>query len=136
MRIRHRHGITFIALAVVCSMLVACNAARRGGAASSTKGVKPAMVDAVAVERRDGHLYAVVTGNYSDACSRISDVAQEVNGNTFQITLSTAAPEGLMCATVLTPFKVDVLLEVGGQAPGEYTVDVNDSATAAFTLGP
>jgi hypothetical protein len=36
---------------------------------------------------------------------------------------------------MLSPFTVSVLLEVGGQAPGEYTVTVNDSATTTFNIG-
>ena len=95
----------------------------------------PAMVDSVMVEEQMGHKYAVVNGNYPDACSKISDVDQDLEGNTFKISLTTAQPEDLVCAQMLSPFTVNILLEVGGQAPGEYTITVNDSATTTFNIG-
>jgi hypothetical protein len=95
----------------------------------------PAMVDSVMVEEQMGHKYAVVNGNYPDSCSKISDVDQDLEGNTFKISLTTGQPEDLVCAQMLSPFTVNILLEVGGQAPGEYSVTVNDSATTTFNIG-
>jgi len=93
-----------------------------------------AFVDAVTIEERLAHRYAVVTGNYPDSCTRISDVEQSVEGNTISITLLTARPEGFGCAQMMAPFEVAILLELGGLLPGEYTVIVNDFATTSFTL--
>jgi hypothetical protein len=116
-------------------LLAACDSADGedddGDAAEGTQ----AMVDSVTVEEQMGHKYAVVNGNYPDACTRISDVDQDVDGSTFTINLMTDKPEDLMCAQMLSSFSVSILLEVGGVAPGEYTVTVNDSATTTFTVG-
>ena len=95
----------------------------------------PAMVDSVVVEEQLGHNYAVVTGFYPDACTRISDVDQDVEGSSFNINLMTGRLEELMCAQMLTQYTVSILLEVGGLAPGEYTVTVNDDRATTFNFG-
>jgi hypothetical protein len=95
----------------------------------------PAFVDHVTVETQAEHNYAKVEGNYPDSCTRVSDVQQKFDGSTFNIELMVDRPEDLMCAQMLSPFNVLILLEVGGAMPGEYTVDVN-GVTSAFTLGP
>jgi hypothetical protein len=93
-----------------------------------------AMVDSVTVELRDNHDYAIINGNYPDACSHISSVEQVVQGSTIKITLLTNRPDDLMCATVLTPFTVAVLLTTGGLMPQEYSVIVNEGPPTTFTL--
>jgi hypothetical protein len=93
-----------------------------------------AMVDSVTVEQRGNHFYAIVTGNYPDPCTSISSVEQIVEGNTIGITLLTDRPADLMCAAVLTPFTIDVLLATGGLVPGEYSVMVNEGPSTTFVL--
>jgi hypothetical protein len=92
------------------------------------------MVDSVAVEQRDNQFYAVVTGNYSDPCTSISSVEQIAEGNTLRITLLTDRPADSMCAAVLTPFTIDVLLTTGGLGPGEYSVIINEGPSSTFQL--
>ncbi len=109
------------------------------GCASGEMGEEPAtgnlaFVDHVAVEMQAEHHYARVEGNYPDSCTRVSDVDQEVDGSTFKIALLVNRPEDLVCAQMLSPFNMLILLEVGGAMPGEYTVDVN-GVTSAFTIG-
>jgi hypothetical protein len=131
-------------LLVLSLLLVGCDLGLGGKAPEATEGAAApepsegslAVVDEVGIGGQGGHLYASVTGHYPDACTKISNVAQELNGDTFEITLTVAAPPGMMCATVLTPFTVDILLEIGGLTPGEYVVNVNDSGSATLTLGP
>jgi len=94
-----------------------------------------AFVDLVTVETQGEHQYAKVEGHYPDACSRVSDVKQTFDGSTFNISLYVDRPEDMMCAQMLSPFKVLILLEVGGVTPGEYTVDVNERSDS-ITLGP
>jgi hypothetical protein len=60
---------------------------------------------------------------------------QVVEGNSLNITIYTEAPADLMGAQMTKPFTVNILLEVGGQAPGDYTVNVNDSVSTTFTSG-
>jgi hypothetical protein len=91
-------------------------------------------VDGVSVDVNNNHYYAAVNGNYQDSCTRISDVQQEIDGDTIRFVLTTGKPADLMCAQMITPFNVDLLIETGGFLPGEYTVDVNGIATT-FTLG-
>ena len=94
-----------------------------------------AFVDLVTVEVQGEHQYASVEGHYPDACSRVSKVDQSFDGSTFKIELYVDRPEEMMCAQMLTPFTVLLLLEVGGVPPGEYTVQVNERSDS-FTLGP
>jgi hypothetical protein len=94
-----------------------------------------AFVDLVTIETQGEHQYARVEGHYPDACSRVSDVDQTFDGSTFKIDLYVDRPEDMMCAQMLSPFTVQILLEVGGVTPGEYTVQVNERSDT-FTLGP
>lgn len=94
-----------------------------------------AIVESASIEEIMAHQYVVVNGNYPDACTRISDVEQDIEGNTFNITIYTDKPADLVCAQMISPFTVNILLEAGGQTPGDYTVNVNDSASATFTIG-
>jgi len=129
----------FILLSLLsfCLVLTACDS---GGQeeetdASTEQEGTMAIVDSVSVEEMSAHSYAVVNGNYPDACTKISNVEQVVEGSSFNITLYTEAPADLMCAQMISPFTVNVLLEVGGKAPGDYTINVNDSVSTTFTLG-
>ena len=108
------------------------------GCASGETGEEPAtgntaFVDHVTIEMQAEHYYAKVEGNYPDSCTRVSDVDQDVDGSTFKISLYVDRPEDMMCAQMLSPFNVNILLEVGGLMPGEYTVDVN-GVTSSFTI--
>ncbi len=94
-----------------------------------------AFVDSVTVEERDGEYYAIVQGNYSDACTTTSSVEQEVDGGAFDLQVNMARPPDLMCAAVLTPFTEEILLETEGLEPGEYSLIVNDGmAETTFTI--
>jgi hypothetical protein len=124
---------------LVTTLLAACAGSPNTQATAGTKTPEGgsstlAMVDSVTVELRDKHDYAVVNGNYPDACTQISSVEQVVEGSTIKITLLTKRPADLMCATVLTPFTVDVLLTTGGLIPQEYSVIVNGGPSTKFTL--
>lgn len=136
MKTRKAIWTTLLLLCASALLMAACDADddgedEDGDAAAGT----PAMVDSVVVEEQLGHNYAVVTGFYPDACTRISDVDQDVEESSFNINLMTGRPEELMCAQMLTQYTVSILLEVGGLAPGEYTVTVNDDRSTTFNLG-
>ncbi len=124
---------TIILLLVSSLILAACGGIESQENSSTTSGT-PAMVDGVSVDVKNNHYYAAVNGNYPDSCTRISDVHQEIDGDTIRFILTTGKPADLMCAQMITPFTVDLLIETGGLLPGEYTVDVNGIATT-FTLG-
>lgn len=95
----------------------------------------PAFVDHVTIEMQAEHYYAKVEGNYPDSCTRVSDVDQKIDGSMFKISLLVDRPEDLMCAQMMSPFNVNILLEVGGLMPGEYMVDVN-GVVSSFIIGP
>lgn len=130
-------GKLLVILIVTLSITAACTAASetQENADTGAENGALAMVDSVMVEQRDGNYYAVVSGNYPDPCTFMSSVEQTITGNTVNITLLNAGPTDLMCAAVLAPFTVDILLTTGGLMPEEYTVVVNDGATATFSIG-
>ena len=41
----------------------------------------------------------------------------------------------MMCAQMLEAYEISILLETGGLAPGEYTVEANE-IEASFSIGP
>ncbi len=121
-------------LVLLLSLILVAYASSETQVSEPSAAGTPAIVDGVSVDFRNAHYYALVTGTYPDACTLVSDVEQVVSGNTIAIALSTAAPEDLMCAQMLSPFGIDLFIATGGLLPGEYTVDVN-GATTTFTLG-
>jgi len=66
----------------------------------------------------------IARGNLPDPCTKISEVLQEREENTFFVTIKTYRPPGL-CIQVLAPFEEIIFLEVYGLPAGTYTVDVN-----------
>lgn len=130
----NRKILPTIILLLVSSLILAACGGSGSQQNSSTTSATPAMVDGVSVDVKNNHYYAAVNGSYPDSCTRISDVQQEIDGDTIRFILTTDRPADLMCAQMITPFTVDLLIETGGLLPGEYTVDVNGIATT-FTLG-
>ena len=128
---------TIIAVTVLV-LLVACGGSSETQDPDSVspvgEDVTYAMVDSVTAEQRDNQFYAIVTGNYPDPCTSISSVDQIVEDDTISITLLTDSPADVMCAAVLTPFTIDILLTTGGLGPGEYSVMVNEGPSTAFVL--
>ena len=73
---------TIILLLVSSLILAACGGSESQENSSTTSGT-PAMVDGVSVDVKNNHYYATVNGNYPDACTRISDVKQDQDGDTI-----------------------------------------------------
>ena len=124
--------LTFLVLLVACGG--ALETQEPDSASPPGQDVTLAMTESVAVEQRDNQFYAIVTGNYPDPCTSISSVDQIVEDDTISITLLTDSPADVMCAAVLTPFTIDVLLTTGGLGPGEYSVIVNEGPSTTFVL--
>jgi hypothetical protein len=130
---------TMMICLLVTTMLAACASSPNTQATAGTKTPEevsstPAMVDSVTVELRDKHDYAIINGNYPDPCTHTSSVQQVIEGSTFKITLLTKRPADIMCAEVLTPFTIAVLLTTGGLMPQEYSVIVNEGPSTTFSL--
>jgi hypothetical protein len=138
MNFKRYSKMSMLIFIVFFAMLAACSSTPEAQENANTDGQEAmgalAMVDSVTVELKDNHDYAVIYGNYPDPCSRISSVEQVVDGNTISITLLTKSPEGVMCAMMLTPYTVNILLTTGGLLPGEFTVTVNQGPSTTFTL--
>ena len=115
-------------LIVVSLLLVACSSGEdEVDAESKVPCTDLAIVESVAVEHRSGGSYAIVTVVYPDSCTRVSDMQQEVQGDTMEITICTARPPGVACAQMIAQVELEILLETGGLESGEYTVVVNDT---------
>ena len=66
----------------------------------------------------------IARGNLPDPCTKISEVLQEREGDSFFITIKTYRSPGF-CIQILAPFEEIIFLEVYGLPAGTYTVDVN-----------
>lgn len=126
--------LTLLSFAVLLAACDSSSQAQQPAAASEQEGTL-AVVEGVSIEELMDHQYAVVAGNYPNSCARISNVEQAVQGTIFNIALYTEQPADLMCAQMITPFTVNILLEVGGLSPGDYSVNVNDSVSTTLTVG-
>ena len=124
---------------IIAAMLVGCTSSlgtQKNAGTENSEGESGtlAMVDSVTVEQREDHFYAVVNGFYPDVCTYISSVEQVVEGSAINITLITNRPADVMCAAMLTPYTVDILLTIGRLMPHEYSVVVNDGPSTTFLL--
>jgi hypothetical protein len=124
---------------IVFTLLVACGSSPEAQGNADSESLEGgsgtlAMVDSVSVEQRDNHYYAVINGFYPDACTYVSSIEQVVEEDTISIALFTDRPADLMCAAMLTPFTIDVLLTTGGLMPQEYNVVVNEGPSTMFSL--
>jgi hypothetical protein len=140
MKLKPASKLNIIVAIIVFGMLVACTSSSETQDTADTENAEGgdgtlAMVDSVTVEQRDNHYYAIIDGKYPDPCTYISSVEQVVEGSTISITLLTDRPADLVCATMLTPFTIDVLLTTGSLMPQEYNVVVNEGPSTTFTLG-
>lgn len=77
---------------------------------------------------------AVIRGQLPDVCSFIQDVSVAVEGNVFNIRLTTARQLAQRCIQVLTPFEQIVRLGSPEPAAGSFEVRVGN-AVENFTLG-
>jgi inhibitor of cysteine peptidase len=75
----------------------------------------------------------VATGYLADACTKMGEITQSRDGNTFNITIPTTRPADAACAEVITPFEEIIPLDVAGLTAGTYTVNVN-GVTDTFEL--
>jgi hypothetical protein len=133
MRILTKMMSVFLLLIFICLAFVACSSSE-DEAESEVLCTDLASVDGVTVAQQSGGTYAVVSGFFPDACTQVSDVGQQVQEDRFEITICTASPPDMMCAQMITPFELEILLETGGLEPGEYNVVVNNTASATFMI--
>ncbi len=77
---------------------------------------------------------AVIRGQLPDVCSFIQDTSVAVEGNVFNIRLTTARQLAQRCIQVLTPFEQVVRLGSPEPATGSYEVRIGE-VVENFTLG-
>jgi inhibitor of cysteine peptidase len=75
----------------------------------------------------------VARGTLPDGCTKITDISQKRDGNTFTVTLGTYREPNVMCIQVITPYIETIDLDVTGLPAGTYTVVV-DGVSKQFTL--
>ncbi len=87
----------------------------------------PAEVSRVSVVEKHGTgvWEALVAGDLPDSCSFVSDTEQTVEGSRIKIAVASSRPQDLICAQVVTPYEINVLLNTNGLADGEYAVEAN-----------
>jgi inhibitor of cysteine peptidase len=92
-----------------------------------------AKADSVEVKMLGVKVQVVARGYLQDGCTKITDIIQKREGNTFTVTLRTFRPANVACIQVAPPFERTIDLDVAGLKAGAYTVEVG-GAKANFTL--
>ena len=127
-----RWNIVFVLL-TISVLIVACGGDGEEEEVQVVPCESQAFIDSVKVVEKGGDYYALIVGNYPDACTKTTSTQQKMDGDTVTITLCTTQPEGLACAQMLTPFEEEVQLETEDLDSGTFTVDVNGT-TMTFTV--
>ena len=73
------------------------------------------------------------TGYLPDGCTKISDISQSREEDTFTVVIMTSRPADAICTQALVLFDEVIPLDVLGLPAGNYIVNVN-GVTATFTL--
>jgi inhibitor of cysteine peptidase len=90
-------------------------------------------IDILILESFPVQVNVVARGNLPDGCTEIDEIISELEGQTFNVTITTARPADAMCTEALVPFEETFSLDVYGLPAGVYTVDVN-GVTGTFEL--
>ena len=104
------------------------------GSGDTIEGKAPVeTVEIRILESMPVQVQVVATGYLPDACTKMGEITQSRDGNTFNITIATTRPAEAACAEVINPFVETIPLDVAGLAAGTYTVNVN-GVTGTFEL--
>jgi hypothetical protein len=104
--------------------------------AACSAEIRPANVNSVTIQQREGVPVAVVQGEHPDACAQIGAAVQTVENDTIKVGLVLEpTPPDLICAQVITPFTEVVPLDTSGLSAGSYVVNAN-GVTAPLQIGP
>ena len=128
-----RYGLVMATMALLLAVVAAC-ATGSGGEGVPTSGTAQVdSIDLLMLESFPVQISLVVRGSLPDGCTAIDQIAQQRQGDTFKVTITTRRPAGKICTEALVPFQESIALEVAGLPAGAYTVDVN-GVTGTFTL--
>ncbi len=67
----------------------------------------------------------LIKGAFPDACSELNSVKQSQAGNLIDVDLEMRRPRGVLCASVVRPYRFYLTLE-GVYTPGHYSLQIND----------
>ncbi len=130
----HKIRMVMLMMLVTAVFLMLSSCTTAGEQTGETEG-QAAFVDSAQIAEQLGHHYVTAAGHYPDSCARVSDVQQTVDGSAIKVDIFVDSPADMVCAQMLTPFEVAILLETGGLAPGEYSVTVNEAQPVTLTIG-
>lgn len=82
-------------------------------------------IDILILESFPVQVRVVAKGHLPDACTRIDQITQEHEGNTFLMTITTVRPADAVCVEKAVDFEEVIPLEVVGLPAGTYFVDVH-----------
>jgi inhibitor of cysteine peptidase len=127
-------GLRVLTLALLLALLAACGPSTPTPPGGDDTGLAQVeSIDIVLLESFPVQVHVLAKGTLPDSCTTINRISRDREGNAFLVILTTARPEGVACAQVLTPFEETIPLDVYGLDAGTYTVDVN-GVTDTFTL--
>ncbi len=107
---------------------VGCGAVPPTPGSGPVSGLAPVEeVNLLMLESFPVQVVAVVKGTLPDTCTKVDQITQNREGNTFKVKITTHSDQGESCpATGLqNHFEQNVPLDVYGLSKGTYTVDVN-----------
>ncbi len=80
------------------------------------------------------YVEVLVKGAFPDACTELHSVEQEKSGHLINVELDMRRPRGLLCASVVRPYRFYFILD-GVYEAGHYSLRINDR-THPFVIRP
>jgi len=90
-------------------------------------------IEILTLESFPVQIHVIAEGYLPDGCTEIDEIKPEMEGNTFNINITTKRPKDAMCTQAIESFTKTIPLEVQGLSAGNYTVNVN-GVTGSFEL--
>jgi len=82
-------------------------------------------IDILTLESFPVQIHVIAEGYLPDGCTEIDEIKTEMEGNTFNVNITTKRPKEAICTQAIESFTKTIPLEVQGLSAGNYTVNVN-----------
>jgi len=82
-------------------------------------------IDILTLESFPVQIHVIAEGYLPDGCTEIDQIKTEMEGNTFNVNITTKRPKEAICTQAIESFTETIPLEVQGLSAGNYTVNVN-----------
>jgi len=82
-------------------------------------------IDILILESFPVQIHVIAEGYLPDGCTEIDEIKTEMEGNTFNVNITTKRPKEAICTQAIESFTETIPLEVQGLSAGNYTVNVN-----------